>query len=146
MKIGDAITVNVLGRNVTARVANLRKVNWRTFAINFVLVYSPATFRGAPYSVLATAALPAGATASDEMKLMRAAAQKFPLVSTIRVRDALEAVEALVAKLAEAIRAASCVALATSVLTLAGALAANRSARIANAVILKVLGANSRPN
>jgi putative ABC transport system permease protein len=144
LKIGDTITVNVLGRNVTARVANLRKVNWRTFAINFVLVYSPATFRGAPYSVLATAALPASATASDEMKLMRAAAQKFPLVSTIRVRDALEAVEALIAKLAEAIRAASSVALATSALTLAGALAANRSARIADAVVLKVLGATRK--
>ena len=94
--------------------------------------------------MLATAALPATATAGDEMKLMRAAAQKFPLVSTIRVRDALEAVEALVAKLAEAIRAASSVALATSVLTLAGALAANRSSRIADAVILKVLGATRK--
>ena len=50
LKLGDSVTVNVLGRNVTAKVANLRQVNWRTFAINFVLVYSPNTFRGAPYS------------------------------------------------------------------------------------------------
>ena len=141
LRIGDLLTVNVLGRNVTARIANLRKVNWRSFAINFVLVYSPSTFRGAPYSVLVSASLGPQAGASDELALLKAAAQEFPTVSTIRVHDALEAVEALVGKLAQAIRAASGVALATSVLTLAGALAANRSARIKDAVTLKVLGA-----
>ena len=59
----------------------------------------------------------------------------------MRVREALETVEALVGKLTEAIRAASSVALATSVLVLAGALAANRRARMADAVIFKILGA-----
>ena len=62
----------------------------------------------------------------------------------MRVRDALEAVEGLIAKLALAIRAATGVALATSVLVLAGALAANRRARLADATILKILGA-TRP-
>ena len=57
------------------------------------------------------------------------------------MREALETIEALTAKLALAIRAASGVALATSVLVLAGALAANRRARIADAVILKIFGA-----
>ena len=72
---------------------------------------------------------------------MKAAARDFPSVAAIRVREALETIEALTAKLALAIRAASGVALATSVLVLAGALAANRRARIADAVILKILGA-----
>ena len=49
LKIGDAITLNVLGRDVTAKIANLRRVNWRSFAINFVFVFSPNTFKGAPY-------------------------------------------------------------------------------------------------
>ncbi len=75
------------------------------------------------------------------MSLMKATTRAFPLVSAIRVHEALDAIDALVGKLTEAIRAASGVALATSVLTLAGALAANRRARIADAIILKVLGA-----
>jgi putative ABC transport system permease protein len=144
LKIGDSLTVNVLGRNITAKIANLRKVNWRSFAINFVLVYSPGAFRGAPYSMLVSAVLDKQAGAADEMALMKATTQAFPTISAIRVREALDAIEALVGKLAEAIRAASGVALATSVLTLAGALAANRRARIADAIILKVLGA-TRP-
>jgi putative ABC transport system permease protein len=116
-------------------------VNWRSFAINFVLVYSPNTFKGAPYSELVSAALPAGDGPAQEIVLLRAAAHDFPEVASVRVRDALETVEALVAKLALAIRAATGVALLTSVLVLAGALAANRRARLADATILKILGA-----
>ncbi len=144
LKIGDTVVVNVLGRDVVAKVANLRKVNWRSFAINFVLVYSPNTFKGAPFSELVSAALPPGDGPDREIALLRAAARDFPTVVTVRVRDALEAVEGLVSKLALAIRAATGVALATSVLVLAGALAANRRARLADATILKILGA-TRP-
>jgi putative ABC transport system permease protein len=141
LKIGDTLTVNVLGRNVAAKIANLRKVNWRTFAINFVMVFSPNTFKGAPHSVLVSAALAKSAPPGAELALLKATASRFPTVSSVRVGEALAAVEALVGKLGEAIRAASGIALGTSVLVLAGALAANRRARIADAVVLKILGA-----
>ena len=139
--IGDAVVVNVLGRDISATVANFRKVNWRSFAINFVLVYSPNTFRGAPFSELVSTALPSGDGPDKEVALLRAAAREFPSVTTVRVHDAIETVAGLVAKLALAIRAATGVALLTSVLVLAGALAANRRARLADATILKILGA-----
>ena len=141
LKIGDSVTVNVLGRNVAATIANLRKVNWRSFAINFVLVYSPNTFKGAPHSFLVTAAFPRDIGTAAEMALLKATAQDFPSIAALRVRDALETIEALVGKLAVAIRSASGVALSTSVLVLAGALAANRRARIYDSVVLKILGA-----
>jgi len=141
LKLGDSVVVNVLGRDIAAKIANFRKVNWRSFAINFVLVYSPNTFKGAPYSELVSAALPASEGPDTEFALLRAAAHDFPAVASLRVRDALETVSALVGKLALAIRAATGVALVTSVLVLAGALAANRRARLADATILKILGA-----
>ncbi len=141
VKVGDTIVVNVLGRDIVAKVANLRKVNWRSFAINFVLVYSPNTFKGAPFSELVSTALPPGYGPDKEIALLRAAAHDFPTVASVSVRDALETVEGLVAKLALAIRAATGVALLTSVLVLAGALAASRRARLADATILKILGA-----
>ncbi len=141
LHIGDTVVVNVLGRDVSAKVANLRKVNWRSFAINFVLVYSPNTLKGAPYTELVSAALPAGGGPEAELALLRTVARQFPTVASVRVREALENVEALVAKLALAVRAATGVALATSVLVLAGALAANRRSRLADATVLKILGA-----
>ena len=141
IKVGDTVVVNVLGRDIEAKVANLRKVNWRSYAINFVLVYSPNTFKGAPYSELVSTALPKEDGPGEEIALLRAVARDFPNVASVSVRDALDLVEALVAKLALAIRAATGVALLTSVLVLAGALAANRRARLADATILKILGA-----
>ncbi len=140
LHVGDMVVVNVLGRDISAKLANLRKVNWRSFAINFVLVYSPNALKGAPYTELVSAALPSAAP-DAELKLMRAVARQFPVVASVRVREAMDNIETLVAKLALAIRAATGVALTTSVLVLAGALAANRRARLADATILKILGA-----
>ena len=143
LHLGDTVVVNVLGRDIAAKLANLRKVNWRSFAINFVLVYSPSALKGAPYTELVSAALPSVAP-DAEVKLMRAVAQQFPAVASVRVREAMESVETLLAKLALAIRAATGVALTTSVLVLAGALAANRRARLADATILEDSGRDPR--
>jgi putative ABC transport system permease protein len=141
LDVGDTVVVNVLGRDIAAKIANLRKVNWRSFAINFVLVYSPNALKGAPFTELVSAALPSDGKPDAELALTRAAARQFPTVATVRLREAMEEFEALVAKLALAIRAATGVALMTSVLVLAGALAANRRARLADATMLKILGA-----
>jgi len=62
----------------------------------------------------------------------------------VRVREALETVAALAGRLDLAIRAAAGVALATAVLVLAGALAANQRARLIDAVTLKILGATRK--
>jgi putative ABC transport system permease protein len=144
LAIGDEITVNVLGRSMTAHVANLRKVNWRNFGINFVLVFSPNTFKGAPHSDLASLAFPDGGNDGEETALLRDAANSFPTVTTIRVKEALDAVNDLIGRLAIAVRAASGVALTASILVLAGALSAGQQARLYDAVVLKVLGATRR--
>ena len=51
----------MLGRNLTATIANLRQVEWRSLGINFVMVFSPNTFAGAPHTHLATVTFPNGA-------------------------------------------------------------------------------------
>jgi putative ABC transport system permease protein len=143
LKIGDTITVNVLGRNITARIASFRQLEWESMGINFVMVFSPNTFAGAPHSWLATLTDP-DATANEEAQLLRSVTSAYPAVTSVRVRDALEIVNDIVAQLAVAIRAAAAVALVASVLVLAGALAAGNRARIHDAVVLKTLGATRR--
>lgn len=141
VKLGDEITVNVLGRNITATIASLRQVEWRSLGINFVMVFSPNTFAGAPHTHLATVAFPDGAEPNREATVLREAARAFPTVTSLRVRDALDAVAEVVGQLVLAIRGASSVALAASLLVLAGALAAGHRARLYDAVVLKTLGA-----
>lgn len=141
LKLGDTVTVSVLGRSVTARIANLRDVKWERLGINFVMLFTPATFAGAPYTVLSTLTFPDGGDAAKEIALLKATAARFPAVTTVRVKETLEEARRMLDNLSLGIRAASLVTLVTSVLVLAGALAAGREARIYDAVILKTLGA-----
>jgi putative ABC transport system permease protein len=141
LKVGDTVTVNVLGRNVTARIANLREVKWESMTINFVMVFSPNTLQAAPYNLLATITLPRDAGLSVEARVARALSAAFPSVTTIRVKDAVSAFEAVFAKVMIAVRVAGSVTLAAGALVLAGALATAQRRRIKQAVILKTLGA-----
>lgn len=141
LSVGGTVTVNVLGRNLTATVANLRKVEWRNLGINFVMVFSPGTLRGAPHSDLATLTLGGGPDAKAEAVILRDIARAFPSVTSVRVKDALDTVNDIVGKLVLAIRGASGVAVVASLFVLAGAIAAGHGARLYDAVVLKVLGA-----
>jgi putative ABC transport system permease protein len=141
LKVGDSIAVNVLGRNISARVANLRSVQWESLGINFVLVFSPNTFAGAPHTDIATLTFPGGGTVQQETALLRAVSNAFPAVTTVRVKDAIEAVADVVRNLTYAIRSASLVALVSATLVLGGALAAGHRYRVYDAVVLKTLGA-----
>jgi putative ABC transport system permease protein len=141
LKLGDEVTVNVLGRNITARIANFRHIQWDNLGINFIVVFSPNTFRGAPHSHLATLTYRQPASAETEIALLQQVAAAFPAVTTVRVKDALEAVGQLATQIATGIRGASVVTLVAAILVLAGALAAGHRARVYDAVILKTLGA-----
>ncbi len=155
LDVGDEIVVNVLGRNITAEIASLRNVEWESLAINFVMVFSPNTFAGAPHSFMATLTLDddkagtikdsnqAGSNRLDQRdgEIIRAVAKTYPAITSVRVREALEMVNKLIGQLATAIRAAASVALIASILVLGGALAAGNRARVHDAVVLKTLGA-----
>ena len=138
--IGDTLTVNVLGREVTAEIANLRSIDWTSLGINFAMVFSPGTFAGAPETDIAIARVPS----ARETALETAVTDRFPNVSAIPVKDALQAVSQIVAAVAGALRATAAIALGAAALVLAGALAASRRQRLYEAVVLKVLGATRR--
>ena len=140
VKIGDRIKVNVLGREIEAEIANLRRVNWRSLGINFVMVFSPNTLKAAPHSHVVTVEMAGG----DEAALLNRMAATFPSVTAVRVKDALDTVSALLTQMLAAVRGANALTLLTGVLVLAGALAAGLSARSYDAVVLKTYGATRR--
>jgi putative ABC transport system permease protein len=144
LKVGDTVTVNVLGRNVTARVANLREVKWEDLSLNFVMVFSPNTLIGAPHNLLATITLPKDVNLAAEAKLARDVGKAFPSTTAIRVKDAIAAFNAIFERVMVAVRAAGSVTLIAGALVLAGALATAQRRRIKQAVILKTLGATRR--
>ena len=140
VKIGDEITVNVLGRDITAKVANLRSVDWKSLGINFVMVFTPSTLKAAPHNHLVTVEMKGG----DEAKLLNTMARAYPSVTAVRVKDAIDMVSGLLEKMLMAIRGANILTLLTGMLVLAGALAAGLSERLYEAVVLKTYGASRR--
>jgi putative ABC transport system permease protein len=137
LKLGDSLTVNVLGRELTATIANLRSIDWTSLGINFAIVLSPGALDGAPQTHIATARTAPG----NEAALERAVTDKFPNVSAISVKDALQSLGAVIAVIGAAVSAVAAVALAAGALVLAGAIAAGHRRRVYDAVVLKVLGA-----
>lgn len=140
LKVGDTITFNILGRDVTATIANLRAIDWTSLNINFAIVLSPGTLDGAPQSFIATAR----ATPGSEGALERAVTDSFPTVSAIDVRDALATLGDIIGAIAAAVRITAAITLAAGALVLAGAIAASHRRRVYEAVVLKVLGATRR--
>lgn len=142
--VGDTVTVNVLGRNLTATISNLRDVQWESLELNFVMVFSPNTLQAAPHAMLATITLPAESTIADEADLARAIGKAYPNQTVIRVKDAINAFNDVFSKVMMAVRVAGSVTLLAGALVLAGAFATAQRRRSQEAVILKTLGATSR--
>ena len=140
LKIGDEIVVNVLGRDIPAKIANFRNIDWQGLGINFVLVFSPNAFKGAPHSHIATLT-EAHPDPTEDARIIKQVADAFPMVTSVRVREALETIGTVVTNLVLAIRGASAVTLISAILVLGGALAAGHRHRVYDAVILKTLGA-----
>jgi len=138
--IGDEVVVNVLGRDIPAKIANLRNIDWQGLGINFVLVFSPNAFKGAPHSHVATLT-ETHPDAAGDARIIKQVADAFPMVTSVRVREALETIGSVVTNLVLAIRGASAVTLISAILVLGGALAAGHRHRVYDAVILKTLGA-----
>ena len=136
-KSGDTFSINVLGREFTAEVASLRRVDWTAFDINFLVIFSPGVLEGAPQTQLATA----HATPEAEPVLERAVTERFANITAIPIRAIIEALDELMGRVGAAIQAVAGLTVAAGLLVLAGATAAGHERRVHDAVVFKVLGA-----
>ena len=140
LELGDTVTLNVLGREITAEIRHVRRVEWQGMQVNFALLLSPEPLRRAPHSYVATVA----ATPEAEVLVERTLVREFPQVTTVRVRDALGRVAELMGSIAAAARGVGGVTLLSGALVLAGAVAAGHRRRTYESVVLKVLGVGRR--
>lgn len=137
LKLGDMLTVSILGRDITARVASYRVVNFETAGIGFVMTMNPAALAGAPHSWIATVY----ATPQAEAPILRDLAGAYPNITAIRIRDAIDQVAGILEGIAAATRYGAAATLLTGFLVLIGAAAAGERARTYEAAVLKTLGA-----
>ncbi|APX90348.1 drug:proton antiporter [Brevirhabdus pacifica] len=138
LTLGDTITINILGRDITATITSLREVDFSNAGIGFVMAMNPAALAGAPHSFISTVY----GDAEAEAAILRELSTAFPNITAIRVRDAIDTAARLMEGLAAAIAAGAGVTLLTGFAVLIGAAAAGEGARSFEAAVLKTLGAS----
>jgi putative ABC transport system permease protein len=137
--VGDRLVVSILGREIEARIASLRQVNWETMGFNYIMVFSPNSLAGAPHSLAAT--ITTRSANPSEGRLTRSLLSAFPSISIIEVGEVVGQVTSLLGQMATAIILAGSVAILAGIAVLIGAIAASRQTRAYDSVILKTLGA-----
>lgn len=140
LQLGDELTVNILGRDITGTIASFREVSFEDAGIGFILSMNPAALQGAPHSWISTVYSEPDAEAA----ILRDLATAYPNITAIRVRDAIDQVVVLVGGIAAATRYGALATLITGFLVLIGAAAAGERARTYEAAVLKTLGASRR--
>jgi putative ABC transport system permease protein len=138
--IGDTLTLDILGRPITATIANLRDIEWRSLRLNFVIVLSPGVIEKAPQTHIATVHAAPDAEAAVE----KVVADDFANVSAIRVREVLQTASEMLDRIAAAVSVMAAITVLAGALVLGGAIAAGHRRRVYEAVVLKVLGATRR--
>ncbi len=138
LKLGDALTINILGRDITADIASFRVVDFSTAGIGFVISMNPAALAGAPHTLIATVY----AEEAAEAAILRDLGDAYPNITAIRVRDAIERISEALRGLAAATSYGALATLITGFVVLIGAAAAGERAREYEAAILKTLGAS----
>src|SRR5262249_51454805 len=131
----------VLGRNITGTIANMRTVDWESLGINFVMVFSSNSFRGAPHTHLATLTYPNGSSPAEEATIIRSVAASFPTVTAVPGKDALEVGGGMVVTLVLGLRGPGPTPLTAAALVFGGASAGGHRSCVYDGVILKPLGA-----
>jgi putative ABC transport system permease protein len=137
LKIGDRMTVNILGRDLTATVTSFREVDFSNAGMGFVMAMNPSALAGAPHTHIATVYAPPEAEAA----ILRDVTKTWPNITAIRVRDAVDRVAEALGAIATATAWAAAGTLVTGFVVLIGAAAAGERARIYEAAVLKTLGA-----
>ncbi|MEK0165290.1 FtsX-like permease family protein [Phaeobacter sp. A36a-5a] len=140
LNLGDTLTLNVLGRDITATITSLREVDFSTAGMGFVMVLNESALAGAPHSYIATVY----AEQEAEAQILRDLAKAMPNITAIRVRDALDRVSDLLRQLASATAYGAAATLLTGFMVLIGTAAAGEPARRYEAAVLKTLGAPRR--
>lgn len=137
--VGDTLTINVLGRNLTATIASIREVNWQSLAMQFAIILSPGVLDKAPQTWLGSVY-----GQNLETTLFSTMTARFPNVAIIIVRDVLDNAALVMSRAALTFQITAAVALVVGLLVLAGAFAADQHRRIYDSVIYKVCGATRR--
>ncbi|MBI1874059.1 MAG: ABC transporter permease [Acidobacteria bacterium] len=141
--VGDIMRFEVVGRTIEARVASIRRVNWRDPRRGgFMFVFRPGTFEQAPHAYIAPAKGPDDPSVRG--RLQHDLVARYPNVSVIDVSEILETVRKVVRGVTLAISVVGAIVLFSGILILVGSVSMTKFQKVYEAAIFKTLGASTR--
>lgn len=135
-ELGDRITIDILGLPIELRITSIRRVEWRSFGINFFLIVEPGVIDELPGYRIAVARIGEEVEGGFQDRL----AAKYPNVTVVRVREAVDLVLGLLGRVALAVRGLGTFTIFVGLVILAGAVAATSLRRGKEVALLKALG------
>ena len=137
--MGDTLTYDVAGSRFSAKVVNLRKVQWDSMQVNFFVVAAPGMLEDFPASYITSFHLP-----PDKAQSANALIKNFPNLLLIDTEAMIEQVRHIMDQISQTMSAVFMFTLLSGVAVLYAALLATQDERIHEAAILRTLGADSR--
>ncbi|MCZ6769742.1 MAG: ABC transporter permease [Acidobacteria bacterium] len=139
VSLGDKLVFDVQGVPIETTLGNTRRVDWRRFQTNFLLVFPAGVLEEAPqFHVLMTRADSPEASA----ELQRMVVERFPNVSTIDLALVLDTVDTVLSQVSVVIRSMALFSILTGLIVLVGAVVSSRYQRTRESVLLRTLGAS----
>ncbi len=139
IRLGDRLTYDVAGSKFTATVANLRKVEWDSFKVNFFVIAPPRLLQGYPVSFITSFHVPPGQVAT-----LNALVREFPNLVMIDVAQIMAQVQKMMDQVSNAVQFVFLFTLAAGLVVLYAAIAATRDEREYEAAVMRTLGASHR--
>jgi len=140
LRLGSVLRFDVEGVPIDLTVTSIRKVNWRSFGINFSLVVEPGVLDQAPQQRFAAVRLPPG----GEQRVQDLLAASYPNVTVLRIRELLEKVGKVLNRISLGVRFLGGFTVLAGVAILAGAISAGSARRSREVALLKTLGMTRR--
>jgi len=138
IRVGDTLTYEAAGARFSAKVANLRKVQWDSMRVNFFVVAAPGMLENFPASYITSFYLP-----PDKAAVGDALLKAFPGLLLIDTEAMLAQVRHTMDQIAQAVSAVFLFTLLSGLAVLYAALLATQDERLHQAAILRTLGADS---
>ena len=145
LQLNDRVTFDVLGKQITARVSHIRRVDWRNARTGFLVVFRPGPLDNAPTMWVSAIKGPAPNTADKaRARFQRDLVAAFPNVAYIDVFDLLEVARDLIGNVSLTVSFVGGFVFLSGVLILIGSIAMTKFHRLYESAILKTLGAKRK--
>ena len=139
LELGDTLSFDVAGEDLTVRVASIRKVRWDSFRPNFFLVFPPGLLEGAAGTYMTSVYLtPAQRPALVDL------VRQFPTISVFDVDAILRQIRDIMDRATLAVQYVFLFTLAAGIVVLLAAVQSTRDERRYESAMLRTLGASRR--